>query len=276
MLKLGIGITTFRRSKLLNYALDGIARHTRTPYTLIVADDGSQDDTLELLRARKIPHVAGPNRGVAWNKNRVLFHLHEVVRCDVMILLEDDMMPRHDGWEIDWIRAIQKWGHANIGGNWFRHLLGSEAGTPDDPFVSSVLTAQCSGFSREALNAVGYMDTRFGRYGHEHCEHSVRMVRAGFGGTREPQQMFYLLNSDLQMLATDQSDYHAEVGKNSNIFAEVMKDPTLYRRAWRSAEEWRQIRADLSATVVYNTRHRAQLLAARLRAAFPGERGFKG
>lgn len=275
MLRLGIGITTFRRSKLLTHVLDGIIRHTRTPYKLIVADDGSQDETLDLLRARKIPHVAGPNRGIAWNKNRALFHLQEVAKCNVMILLEDDIMPRHDGWEVDWIRSVENWGHVNIGGNWFEHLLGSEPGTPDSPFVSTVLTGQCSGFSRAALKTVGYMDTRFGRYGYEHCEHSARMIRAGFGGIEGSPQKFYLLKSDLQLLATDQSDYHSELDKNSGIFAEVSKDPTLYRQAWRSPEEWRQIRADLSSTVVYSARHRAQLLAARLRAAFRGERSYR-
>lgn len=275
MIKLGIGITTFRRSRLLALALDGIARHTRAPYSLIVADDGSQDETLDLLRSRKIAHIAGPNRGIAWNKNRVLFHLHEVVRCDVVILLEDDMMPRHDGWEADWIEAIQKWGHANIAGNWFEHLLGSEAGTPDDPFVSTVLTAQCSGFARKALSTVGYMDTRFGRYGHEHVEHTTRLVRAGFGGVNDPERRFFLLKSDLQMLATDHAEYHDELDKNAAILAEVNKDPTLYRRPWRTPEEWQRIRSDLKHTVAYEPHHRAQVLAARVRAAIPGGRGFK-
>ena len=265
-LKLGIGVATFNRVDLLTRTLDAIIRHTSTPYHLIVADDGSSDGTLALLRSRHIPHVAGPNRGIAWNKNRILFHLHEVARCDVILLLEDDIMPRHDGWELPWIEATRKWGHANIGGNWFEHLLGSEAGTPDDPILSTILTAQCSGFSRVALNAVGYMDTRFGRYGHEHCEHSERMIRAGFGGTRDPQR-FFLLRSDLQLNATKESDYHSELGTNSAVYAMVSKDPTLYRKPWRTRSEKKQIQSDLKNTNLYEFRSKFNLLKFRTKFA---------
>ncbi len=273
MIRLGIGVTTFRRSKLLARTLDGIARHTLTPHTLIVADDGSPDDTLDMLSRRRVPHIAGPNRGIAWNKNRALFHLHEVARCDVILMVEDDVAPVNDGWELPWIEATKRWGHANLAGPWFSELFQSGSGTLEDPVISSALTGQCCGFSRAALLKVGYMDTRFGRYGFEHCEHSERIVRAGYGGIADPVR-YYLLKSNLNISGIEE-DYRSDLDNNSGVYAEVSKDPTMYRQAWRCPEEWRQIRADLSATVVYDARHRTQVLAARLRAALLGERGFK-
>ncbi len=71
-LTLGIGIITYNRLPILQRCVANIARHTRLPYTLMIADDGSEDDTVPWARGQDISVVTGPRRGVAWNKNRVL------------------------------------------------------------------------------------------------------------------------------------------------------------------------------------------------------------
>ena len=182
-MRLGIGITTYNRRGILAGTIRRVRELTRhEPVHLVVADDGSQDGTQEALRKQGIPLVTGPNRGIAWNKNRALFLLSEMLRCDVVILLEDDATPTRFGWDSEWIDAAQRWGHVNYAGPWLQPHFVSGAGTPADPVLCSALTAQCAAFSREALAFGGYFDPRFQGYGHEHVEHTRRLARAGYGG----------------------------------------------------------------------------------------------
>ena len=75
-----------------------------------------------------------------------------------------------------------EWGHANLAAEWLSEKFLSGTGTVDDPVHSTAVTAQCSVYSREALLFGGYFDPRFTGYGHEHVEHSCRLIRCGYGG----------------------------------------------------------------------------------------------
>ena len=203
-LLLGIGIITYNRCTTLAETLDTVQRRTKHERTvLVVADDGSTDGTLEMLQARQVPTVTGPNMGVAWNKNRALFLLVGVLQCDVVILLEDDAYPSRDHWEIEWMRAAARWGHVNNAAHWVQEHFMSGAGTADDPVLSKQVTAQCSVFSREAVLFGGYFDTRFHLFGHEHVEHTVRLMRLGYGSV--PQE-----HTEIRFRLIDGSiDYHS-------------------------------------------------------------------
>ena len=100
LLQLGIGIVTYNRRTVLSETLDRVRQHTKHPRTVIaVADDGSTDGTQDMLRERNVLTVTGRNMSIAWNKNRALFLLSEMLRCDVVLLLEDDAFPASDHWE---------------------------------------------------------------------------------------------------------------------------------------------------------------------------------
>lgn len=195
-LKLGIGITTYNRAGHLAQTLDAVAAFTETPHLLLVADDGSSDGTADLLRERRVAHLAPPNGGVAWNKNRLLYDLAHVEGCDVILLLEDDTRPTRAGWERAWIEAARRHGHMNLAGDWILTHVTGGAGTPADPYRSPVTSGQCVVFSRAAIEAAGFMDTRFRRYGYEHGEHTERLVKSGFGGDPSTGEVF-LIDSDL-------------------------------------------------------------------------------
>ena len=77
----------------------------RTDVDFVVADDGSTDGSVAMLREQDVPVVTGVNMGVAWNKNRALYLLAQVRGCVAVILLEDDTMPDRTGWEDAWISA---------------------------------------------------------------------------------------------------------------------------------------------------------------------------
>jgi glycosyltransferase involved in cell wall biosynthesis len=267
MTRLGIGVPTFNRAEQLARTLAAIARYTTAPHEVLVADDGSTDGTLPFLRRERIPHVAGRNRGIAWNKNRLLYVLREIRRCDVIILIEDDVMPCAPGWERPWVEAALAHGHVNYAIAWLRDGVLSGAGTPADPFVSEGLSGQCSAFSRTALRAAGYLDTRFRGYGFEHAEHSYRLARAGFGGSVAPNR-FYLIESALDIAPLPSTSTEISFRANTEAQNVVGMDTSIYRRPWRSEAEWRALTGEAWAAAHLSggrLLNRARLLRAALR-----------
>ncbi|MFE1600002.1 glycosyltransferase family 2 protein [Methylobacterium sp. ID0610] len=277
MLRLGIGITTYNRAEALARTLERLAAHTRAPHAFFVADDGSQDDTLAVLRGRGVPHVTAANRGVAWNKNRALFYLHEVARCDVVILMEDDTFPQADAWEEPWIRAAVRFGHANLAGSWFAERFVGGEGTPEDPVLCSDISGQCIAFSRPALQAVGYMDTRFGRYGFEHCDHSERMREAGFGGRLDPP-VYYLIRSDLAVTCAHApaADYTGELEKNSRVLAQLRLERRIHRPPWSGLGEMRLFLGEMRRAALPDAGQRHQLGRAVAQASLRGGASWLG
>ena len=233
-LRLGIGITTFQRSKSLKNLLKKLFECTKTSFDLIVADDGSEDETIAMLHNARIPYLTGLNRGIAWNKNRALYYLNSTMRCDVIILLEDDSFPCVDAWEKDWIEAACNLGHVNLAGHWFKEKFISGLGLPKDPLLCFSSSGQCVAFSRKVIERVGYFDSRFGRYGFEHAEHSQRCIRIGYGGVYQPsspnQYIYFLIGGGLtvgHLLET-----HGDMTDNALTY-HALKDMEVHRWAWR-------------------------------------------
>ena len=250
-LQLGIGIVTYNRRDLLAETLDHIARYTKYPFaTVAVADDGSTDGTLDMLRGRNVTAVTGRNMGVAWNKNRALFLLSELLRCDIVILLEDDSFPGQDNWELEWMNAALHWGHANVATDWMGETFISGSGTLADPVHSTGVSAQCSVYSREALLFGGYFDPRFRGYGHEHVEHSYRLARLGYGGAEGPmadgqrQMLFKLLRGGIRFATAPSTFDQAQVDRNLALCQELFFDFS-YRSPWRDEDEMKQFREEL-------------------------------
>jgi len=84
---LGVGIVTRNRLAILRETIAELERLTTRPFTLVVADDGSDDGTANWVREAGTPLVTGPRRGCAWNKNRVLRHLATRTGAEVFFLL---------------------------------------------------------------------------------------------------------------------------------------------------------------------------------------------
>ena len=121
--RLGVGIITYNRAQVVAETVARVLAHTRHPFALAVADDGSEDGTAERLREKGVQVVSGRNMGIAWNKNRALFYLIGILSCDVVILLEDNSRPNQDGWERESIEGTRKWGHNNFTGDWFDKIF---------------------------------------------------------------------------------------------------------------------------------------------------------
>lgn len=248
---LGIAVVTYRRPERLRLLVDAIERLTSSSHQLVVADDGSQDGDVEWCRARGHTAITGLNRGVAWNKNRGLFAL-AALGCDPLLLIEDDVHPVTPGWELDWIEGTRRWHHlAYHHPKIARHTVGGE-GTPEVPFVNPAATAQCLSVSAQALEEVGFLDSRFQGWGHEHAEWTTRIKRAGYGfqeirlpdGRRAKAQLY--LAGGLE--SGDSISYRDEqqARRNRELATRLQGEP-LYRRPWQSANERRELLAEQAA-----------------------------
>jgi glycosyltransferase involved in cell wall biosynthesis len=240
-MSLGIAIISYNRPAQLRRCIHYITTLTPNAY-VVIADDGSDGETVECMLKSGLPYVTGENMGVAWNKNRAIHSLMQA-RCEQLILIEDDTFPIKVGWVDDWVNAIERYGHINLAGGWFRDAATSGNGTVAEPFVSTVISGQISGFSRQAIGDVGYFDTRFRGYGGEHVDHTKRLIKAGYGGTVENgDYRFFLIESDI--VVTDDA-CEVKLEPASNIETSVKSGEEFWSRfPYRTDDEYKQFRME--------------------------------
>jgi hypothetical protein len=246
--RLGIAITTYNRRSSIVDLIARLDRFTSAGFDLVICDDGSTDGTTKLLQGGRFVTVAGPNRGVAWNKNRGLFHLINLTDANVILLMDDDVLPVVHGWEQEWIAAARAFGHINFVPTHLRAHVLTGACRAADPGITHVVGGQCLGFTRKALLHVGYFDPRFGKYGHEHSDVSFRCLRAGFGGARrlrgpEPTAYFYVISSGLELRDVPSNSDTYCLARNSVLLSAVAGDP-IFRLPWRDDAEMSAFLAD--------------------------------
>jgi glycosyltransferase involved in cell wall biosynthesis len=276
----GIGIVTYNRREILSGTIDQVRALTGHPdAALVVADDGSSDGTLEMLRDKQVPVITGVNMGIAWNKNRALFLLSHMLQCEIVILLEDDTRPTRGGWEAGWMEATRRWGHVNFAGDWMQEFFKSGTGTVDDPVLSSNVTAQCAAYSRAALSFGGYFDPRFKGYGHEHVEHTRRLVRVGYGGTDEwvdgaERVTYKLIKGDLTVVSSKSYYVAAQEEHNLQLARDIMGWQG-YRSPWGADDEMRQFRSETESAMSEGPgRFRLTRVESRTPQEYTSDRGF--
>jgi glycosyltransferase involved in cell wall biosynthesis len=250
--RLGIGIITRNRRDILLETIARVERHTLHPATMVVADDGSDDGTQDHIRDRRVPLIAGAQRGVAWNKNRALFYLAEIARCDFIILLEDDTAPHADGWERDWILAAARFGHAGLATDSTMAVTIGGEGSSANPFQAAETAAHCACFSREAIQFGGYFDSRFVSTGFEHVEHDIRLIRHGYGGAfrvnqqGQQQPLFLLLRGAVTVGRPASFVTPASFNQNRQIAQHIISDPA-HRMPWRDLGSLALFREEMAA-----------------------------
>lgn len=238
---LGIGIITYNRLGTLMKCVEAIERHTRTPFHLVVADDGSSDGSSSWARECGIPVVTGRNLGCAWNKNRALGYLLNETQCDPVLLLEDDCWPEVEGWEKEWIQAASRWGHVNYAHPNHPEEIVRGTGTSEDPFWTRWRTGQCTVTTRESLEELGYLDTRFSGWGLEHVEWTHRhAVRAGWPYRANPA-----LSSGLNLIDAGTYANPATQAMNDRVMREIAEDHS-YRPSHRNVLERDRLAGELA------------------------------
>lgn len=244
-MKIGIAITTFNRIEYLLEQIRLIKQFSLNEYELIVCNDGSSDDTVNILERENINYITGKNKGIAWNKNRGIYYLANYTQADVFILLDDDIFPTMYGWDVEWAKAAQFYGHVTfIVPEWKDKLFYGDCNAKN-PGISSLIAGSCIAVSREAFPLVGYMDNRFGRYGHEHTDYSTRYVKSGFGGiVRQDDSIVYaVMDSGLKLIPIASTGSPDEAKKNEKILNELNNEP-LFRLPWFSQSEQQEFLGD--------------------------------
>lgn len=251
MPELGLAVITYNRQKALQICLERIQAHTRTPYELVIADDGSEDGSVEWARAQGLRVITGQRRGVVWNRNRALAYLQGWTPCDPILMLEDDAWPTEPGWEQPWVEAARQWGHLSyalpVPGSILRG-----AGTAQDPYVCRFLGGICLSTSRAALWSVGYLDTRFRGYGFGHAEWSYRFARLFSGRWFPPlptlrglQDVTCLgLNSGLQAAEMGSWANPQQMERNRRVFLQLLDEP-IWRPPARDQAELKTLGEEL-------------------------------
>jgi glycosyltransferase involved in cell wall biosynthesis len=241
-IKIGIAVITFNRLKRLQQSIEAIKQFNGPNIELVVADDGSQDETVTWCRDNVIPCITAANSGVVANKNRALYYLHELKQCDVSILLEDDCYPVQDNWHQQWALSALVWGHINFA---HQRILGqtdkllSGSGSISDPYLSQLVTGQCTATSRSALEKVGYLNPSFKGYGCGHVEWTERFLAFGYHPhTRLSEApLFACINAGIFSLDAPTFKDSVDLERNRAIKRELTKRIKTYQPPWQSEAE---------------------------------------
>ena len=238
-LNVGIGVITYNRKDHLEKTVEAIKAFTTGDYQLVVADDGSKDDTVEWCQQNNIPHTYCANKGVVRNKNRALYYLNEVKKVDVLILLEDDCRPNKESWQKEWVIAALLWGHINYA---HKRIIKKEdavvAGTGSStlPYLCRLVTGQCTACSKDAMDNIGYLDPRFSGYGAGHVEWTERFIRQGYNGSTEKHWVYPAINTGLNSDDAPTFKNPEQLEKNRALKKKISKDAHK-REPWVNTDE---------------------------------------
>jgi hypothetical protein len=226
-LNVGIGVITYNRKDHLAKTVEAIKVFTTGDYQLVVADDGSKDDTVEWCEQNNVPHTNCSNKGVVRNKNRALYYLNEVKKVDVLILLEDDCRPNKESWQKEWVIAALLWGHINYAHKRIIKKEGavvSGTGSSTLPYLCRLVTGQCTACSKDAMDNIGYLDPRFSGYGAGHVEWTERFIRQGYNGSKEKHWVYPAINTGLNSDDAPTFKNPEQLEKNRALKKKISKD----------------------------------------------------
>lgn len=199
---IGVGILSHNRLGSLKRLVTSICQFTDLDKTTVfISDDGSSDpDLLEYLKGldRRICVLSGqPNLGIAGNSNRLLRCLS---RFTYGLLLNDDVEVLRHGWEKFYQLASDKSGIHH-----FQHRQpGVYGGTTGQLEVHQGVRLRkvidkpqgaVLAFTHKMLVDCGYFDERYGRYGMEHVDWSLKSAElqlqpAGFFDVEGSEKYF--------------------------------------------------------------------------------------
>jgi len=238
-LNVGIGVITYNRKDHLTKTVEAIKAFTTGDYQLVVADDGSKDDTVEWCEQNNVPHTNCPNKGVVRNKNRALYYLNEVKKVDVLILLEDDCRPNKENWQKEWVIAALLWGHINYAHKRIikkEDAVASGTGSSTLPYLCKLVTGQCTACSKDAIDSIGYLDPRFSGYGAGHVEWTKRFIRQGYNGSTEKHWVYPAINTGLNSDDAPTFKDPEQLEKNRALKKKISKDAHK-REPWINIDE---------------------------------------
>jgi len=178
-------------------AVESLRRHSPGPIELIVVDNGSTDASLPWLRAQRdiVVLEMGENIGAPAGRNRGL----EVARGDTILFCDNDVVFT-PGWRELLIEQLTAWPDVGAVGPMSDVVVGSQLVDAPPPQGADLdrwaqaftrqnrgrstwsgrLILFCMMFRRAAIEQIGGIDPRYGRWGFEDDDLSIRLARAGW------------------------------------------------------------------------------------------------
>ena len=160
-------IPTFNRRDYLPIALDSVLAQTYTDYEIVIIDDGSTDDTRDILfpYEQRIRYFYQQNSGIAAARNRGI----EESRGMYLALLDSDdyWLPGKLACQVEGLEKNPQWGMVatrcssiSPDGRFRRHNRPGKSGwILIDLFKSNFIRTSSAMITRECLDQVGLFDT---------------------------------------------------------------------------------------------------------------------
>lgn len=201
--KVVMGIKTYNRVDYLKDCIDSFIRTRDQGYNwvLIVADDGSEDGTLEYLDSLVLPvefHVIKNRRRYAVGQTNTILDLAMGIGFDFGFNIDDDLVFTKPGWDSLYIEAVKNSGYTHLVHRHLKHAENllknkdSDARLPSPVYDSSLAciahgdsyfdlgTGSLVTFTMDTVDRVGYCDERnFPIRGQWHVDYHIRCARAG-------------------------------------------------------------------------------------------------
>ena len=190
-------IPSFNGAHLLRSCLSSIRQYTPEPYEIIVVDNGSQDESIEVCLQYRCRFVRFPsNKGFPIACNAGL----KLARGELLVLLNNDVLVSNN-WLSNMQSALLSSPHVGIVGPLTNYASGVQKvkeppyaalsdyfrirgtlNTPDPAKWSNVqrLVGFCMLFRRKLLQEIGFLDERFSPGHYEDDDYCHRARAAGY------------------------------------------------------------------------------------------------
>jgi glycosyltransferase involved in cell wall biosynthesis len=165
--RVSVIIPTFNRRDYLPIALDSVLAQTYTDYEIVIIDDGSTDDTRDILAPyeKSIRYFYQENLGIAAARNRGI----EESRGTYLALLDSDdyWLPGKLACQVEGLEKNPQWGMVatrcssiSPDGRFRRHNRPGKSGwILTDLFKSNFIRTSSAMITRQCLEQVGLFDT---------------------------------------------------------------------------------------------------------------------
>ena len=164
---------------LLINCISLIEKNTVLPYTILIVDNGSTDESLEYISASKYRHIFNShNFGFAKGMN---VGIRNASPSDNIVLMNVDAEPQ-SGWLEEIYKTYDVFDNVGLIGSLGNNL---PSGYQSIDFVKqdtivSILMFYCVFITRELINKIGLLDERYGLGGFDDNDLSYRSLLAGF------------------------------------------------------------------------------------------------
>ena len=249
-LKRGIAICHYNRHKHLEQVILAVQKTTPEGTKIVVCDDGSKREIkLENMGIHSVETICqetgvilvkGPNLGVAANKNRALWALQD---CHLLCILEDDLLPKEEGWFEAYEKAFGLSGCHHFCRvedkevpetvPAFSSFLNSHGLTP---VFGSSPRGDFTFLTQDVVKKVGAFNPKFRGAGHAHGEWSKRVANSGLIGHPQPWVDIKEGRDKLEQIGDreggrwdeNEKKIREQLKRNARILKELGVNPYIY------------------------------------------------